>query len=120
MAIGGEVFERIGAGGPRAGLGLLDADVGAEAHLAEEYVADLLRAAEVEGLARKLLRLGLERAHALGEFAGEFREPVAIDQHAGALHVGDDRDERTILRFVDGRRRLLARRAASGVATGAA
>ena len=71
MAVGGEVFERVGAGGPGAGLGLLGAgDIG-KAHLAEEDVADLFRAAEVERAAGQLMRFGLERAHALGEIAGE-------------------------------------------------
>src|SRR5690606_31886888 len=70
--------------------------------LAEENLADLPRAAEVERLAGQFMSLRFERSHALSEFTGQFRQAITVDEDAGALHVGDHRDERPVLRLVDG------------------
>ena len=102
MAIGGKVFQRVGAGGPCACLGLLGADNVGKSHLVEQDFADLFRAAEIEGPAGEFLRFVFKPGHALREFAGEARQAFAIDQHAFALHVGDDADQRAVHGFVDG------------------
>jgi hypothetical protein len=62
--VGGELLQHVLVGRRRAARGLA-AD--RQAELAEQDLADLLRAAEVERLARELVGLLLERRHALGE-----------------------------------------------------
>ena len=66
MALRGEVFELAGIGRPLAGLGLLAAG---KVHLAEQDFAELLRAAHIEFLARRLVGRVFEPRHALLEIS---------------------------------------------------
>ena len=66
VALFGEVVEDLRRGRPRAGLGLGAAGY---AHLAEQDVADLLGAADIDRLTRDLLQLGLDAGGGLGEIA---------------------------------------------------
>ena len=80
--VGGELLQHVLVGRRRAARGL-PAD--RQAELAEQDLADLLRAAEVERLAGDVEGLLLERGHALGELLALRREQGRVDQHAGAL-----------------------------------
>ena len=66
MALLGEFVEDLRRGRPRAGLGLAAAG---NPHLAEDDVADLLGAADIDRLAGDLLDLGFDPRGGLGEFA---------------------------------------------------
>ena len=80
--VGGELLQHVLVGRRRAARGLA-AD--RQAELAEQDLADLLRAAEVERLAGDVVGLLLERGHALGELLALRREQRRVDQDAGAL-----------------------------------
>ena len=71
-----------------------------QTELGEEHVADLLRGAEVERLARKLVRLLLQRHDAFAELMALRRQDRRIDQHAVALHA-IERLARRYLQVVD-------------------
>ena len=67
MAQLGEFVEHARAGRPLAGLGL---GAAGQSHLAEQDVAELLRAARVEGrIAGELAHFGFEAGRALRELA---------------------------------------------------
>ncbi len=100
MALGGEVFEHVGAGGIGAGLALLAA---LQPHLVKQDFAKLLGAANIEALARQLMNLRLEPGHLLGEGVGHAAERVAVDLHAVHFHLGQHRHQRPLQRFVNGR-----------------
>ncbi len=95
----GELVEHARAGRPLTGLGL---GAARQPELAEQDVAELLGAARIERLAGKLLDLGLERARALGEFAGEPRQHLPVDRDAAPLHAREHRHQRPFQRLVDG------------------
>ena len=103
VALLGEILEHARRGRPGAGRGLLAAR---QAHLAEQDVAELLGRAEVERRADQLLHLGLDPRHALGEFARQAREHVAVDRHAALLHPRQRQDHRPLERLVDRRHAL--------------
>ena len=62
----GEFIENLRRGRPRAGLGLAAAG---QSHLAENDVADLLGAADIDRLAGNFLNFGFDPRSGLGEFA---------------------------------------------------
>src|SRR5215475_12941502 len=88
-----QLLEHVGAGGVGAGLALL---AGAQSHLVEQHVAQLLGRADVEGMAGEFVDLLLELGEALGEVARQAIELGAVDLHPRHLHRGNDRNERTI------------------------
>ncbi len=98
MALFGEVVEHGGRCRPGACLGLPAAG---QLEFAEQDVAELLRAAEIERLAGERLRLVLKRRRLLGELAGEAREHLAIDRNAAPFHAREHRHERAFERLVD-------------------
>ena len=62
----GEFVEHLRGGRPRPGLGLA---APGQSHLAEDDVAELFRAADIDRLAGDLLDLGLDPRRGLGEIA---------------------------------------------------
>ena len=82
--VGGELLQHFLVGGRRAGRRLLQHG---QLHPLEQDLADLLRRAEVERLPGELVRLLLERHHALAELAALRAEQRRVDQHAVALHA---------------------------------
>ena len=99
VALLGELVEHARAGRPCAGLGL---GAAGQAHLAEQDVAELLRAAGIERrIARKLAHLGLERGAALREIAREARQHLAVDRDAAPLHARQHRQQRPLQGLVD-------------------
>jgi hypothetical protein len=98
VALLGEFVEHLSGGRPRAGLGL---GAARQSHLAEQDVADLLRAADIDRLARDLLDLGFDTGRSLGEVAGETRQHLTIDRDAAPLHACEHRDQRAFQRLVD-------------------
>ena len=91
-------FSRIGRIGP--GLALATA---LQAHFIEQDRAQLLRAADREGLPCHVVEFNFERAHLVRKFGREPCEMLAINLHAFALHRGDYRDKRTVDAFVNRR-----------------
>ena len=83
VALLGEIVEHLRRGRPRAGLGL---GAAGQAHLAEEDVADLLGAADIDRLARDLLDFGLDPRGGLREIARQPRQHLAVDRDAAAFH----------------------------------
>ena len=83
-----------------AGLGL---GAAGQLHLAEQDVAELLRAAGIElRIAGELAHLGFQRGAALREFAREPRQHLAVDRNAAPLHARQHRQQRPLQRLVDG------------------
>ena len=103
VALRREVVEHARGGAPSARLGLLGAR---QLHLAEQDVAELLWGADVERLAGEFVDVGLERSHALGEFAGKPRQHRPLDRDAALLHGREHRGQRPLQRLVDGRHAL--------------
>ena len=98
MALGGEPVEHVGAGRVRPRLALLAA---VDAHFVEQYLAELLGRADRERVAGELVDLALEHVDASGEVVGQVGEQLAVDRDAGAFHVDQHRDQRSLDRFVD-------------------
>ncbi len=65
-----------------------------ELQLREEDLAQLLRAREVEGLARELVRLRLQCQHLLAQLLALPREEVRVDEHAVSLHHEEHAEHR--------------------------
>ena len=65
-----------------------------------------LRRAEVELVPDERVDLLLEPRDALREGRGQARQDGAVDLDAGALHLGEDADQRPLQRLVDGRHAL--------------
>src|SRR6516225_4111625 len=86
----GQVLQGSGAGRPLAGLRL---GAACKSKLAEQNIAELLRAARIERLAGERLDFGLERAGALREFTRQPREYVPINRNAAPLHAREHHDE---------------------------
>ncbi len=80
----GQLLEHLLVGRRRAARRLLHHR---QAELAEQDLADLLRAAEVERLPRRFLRPDLQFGDARAEFAALRAETLAVDQHPAALHL---------------------------------
>ena len=80
--VGGQLLQHVFVGGRRAARRLLEHR---QPQLAEQDLADLLRAAEVERLPGQRMRLAFERDHALGQLLALTREQRGVDQHAVAL-----------------------------------
>ena len=99
VAFLGQVLEHARAGRPRAGLGL---GAAGQPHLAEQDVAELLRAAGIERLAGELpdLRPRAPRG-LLREFAGQARQHLPVDRDAAPLHARQHRHQRPLQRLVD-------------------
>ena len=76
-----------------AGLALAP---GRELELLEEDARELLRRAEHELLARKLVRLRLELLDAVGEPRGDLTHAVRVDLDADVLHRREHRGERQL------------------------
>ena len=93
-----QVLQGTRAGRPGAGLGSGPAG---KSQLAEQDVAELLRAARVERLAGERLDLDLERERAVPELVRELRQHLAVDGNAAPLHAREHRNERPLQRFVD-------------------
>ena len=94
----GELVEDLRRGRPRAGLGL---GAAGNSHLAEQDVADLLGAADIDRLARDLLNFGFDPRGGLGEFARQPRQHLAVDRNAAAFHPRQHRDQRPLQRLID-------------------
>ena len=116
VALLGEFVEDLRRGRPRAGLGL---GAAGHSHLAEDDVADLLGAADIDRLARDLLKLGLDARRGLGEIARQPRQHLAVDRDAAPLHPRQHADQRPFQRLVDRRSCARRRAAASARATAA-
>ncbi len=108
VALLGEFFEQPRAGRPLPGLGL---GAALKAELAEQNVADLLRGADIDRLAGKLVDLGFEARRFLREFAGQPRQHLPVDRNAAPLHVA--RARATAAAPASHRRRARARRRAA-------
>ena len=117
VALLGQVFQHLRAGRPLAGLGL---GAAGQAHLAEQDVAQLLRAAGIDRRAGELVDLVLEPGLLLRELAGQPRQHLAVDRDAAPLHARQHRHQRPLQRLVDGRDMLGRPSAASAPATAAA
>src|SRR5260370_36333213 len=98
MTLVGQVLERARPRRPLTGLGL---GAAGQPELAEQDVAELLRASRIERLTGEHLDFGLERAGALREFARQTRQHLAIDGNAAPLHAREHRNERPCQRLVD-------------------
>ncbi|MBA7476206.1 hypothetical protein ES707_11588 [subsurface metagenome] len=98
VALLGEVIEHLCRGRPCAGLGL---GAAGKSHLAEDDVAELLRAADIDRLAGELLDFGLDPRRRLGEVARQARQHLAVDRDAAPLHPRQHRDQRPLQRLVD-------------------
>ena len=98
MALLGEFVEHLRGGRPRAGLGLAAAG---QTHLAEDDVAELLGAADIDRLAGDLLNLGFDPRGGLGEIARQPRQHLAVDRDAAPLHPRQHRDQRPLQRLID-------------------
>ena len=98
MALLGEVVEDLRRGRPRAGLGL---GAAGDSHLAEQDVADLLGAADIDRLAGDLLNFGFDPRGGLGEIARQPRQHLAVDRDAAPLHPRQHRDQRPLQRLID-------------------
>ena len=97
-ALLGQLVEHARAGGPLAGLGL---GAAGQSHLAEQDVAELLRASGIEvRIARELAHLGFQRGAALRELAREPRQHLPVDRDAAAFHPRQHREQRTLQRLV--------------------
>jgi hypothetical protein len=94
----GELLQHFLVGRRRAAGGLLRHR---QLQHTEQDLADLLRAAEVERLAGQLLRPRLELRQPMGDLDALRRQPVAVDQHADALHLEQDLRHRHLDRLVD-------------------
>ena len=103
VALLGEFVEDLRRGRPRAGLGL---GAAGNSHLAEQDVADLLGAADIDRLAGDLLELGFDPRGGLGEIARQPRQHLAVDRDAAPLHPRQHRDQRPLQRLVDRRHAL--------------
>ncbi len=98
VALGGQVVEHAGVGRPVALGGLLAAG---QAELAEQHVADLLGAAEVERAAHEFLGLGLIVGHAHGELLRQAAQAVRVDADPVAFHLGQHRRQGPLEGLVD-------------------
>ena len=98
MALFGEVVENLRRGRPGAGLGL---GAAGDSHLAEQDVADLLRAADIDRLARELLNLGFDPRGGLGKIARQPRQHLAVDRDAAPFHPRQHGHQRPLQRLVD-------------------
>ena len=99
----GELLEHVGARRVRLRLGrLLERRVG---ELLEEDPAELRRRADVEGLARRLVDLRLERGEPRVELLRQLGEDAAVDGDAGDLHPREDGHERQLDLLEDARER---------------
>ncbi len=98
VALLGEFVEQPRARRPLPGLGL---GATGQSHLAEQNVADLLRAADVDGLAGQRVDFGFEAGCFLRELAGQARQHVAVDRNASPLHTAEHGKQRTLQRLID-------------------
>ena len=99
VALLGQVFQRLGAGRPLSGLGL---GAARQLHLAEQHVAQLLRAAGIERRAGERVDFLLDRRLRLGEFVGELRQQRLVDGDAALLHPRQHARQRAFQRLIDG------------------
>src|SRR3546814_194515 len=81
-----------------AGLSLLAAG---KTHLAIEYLAKLLGAADGEGPARQRVDLPLKPHDLARIVARQPRQLLPVHLDAGALHLGDDGHQRPVDHLVD-------------------
>ena len=100
VLLGRHVFQNIGPRRIGAGLALFAA---LNAHLVEQDLAQLLGAADVEGLPGDPGDLGLQPRHLLREGIRHPPERLRIDLHPGHFHLGQHRHKRSFQRFIDGR-----------------
>ncbi len=99
--VGGQFGQHLFVGGRRAAGGLL---LHRQAELAEQDLADLLGAAQVEGLAGEFVRLALQRHHAFGQLLALPGEHGRVDQHAVALDAAEHHHAGHLDLFVDEQR----------------
>ncbi len=102
-AVAFEPFELALVGRPVARLALASAF---QAHLVEQYFAELLGAADRKGLSGESVNLALHAQHVVRELARQAREIVAVDHDAGAFHALDDGGQWPIDHFIDARAAL--------------
>ena len=100
VALLGQLIQHLRRGRPRAGLGLR---APRQAHLAEQHVAELLRAADVNFLAGDLADLGLDARGGLREIRRQSRQHLAVDRNAAPLHPRQHADQRPLQRLVHSR-----------------
>ncbi len=113
VAVGGEVFQRVRAGGPRAGLGASWRRRRRRGFISSNRISPIcFGLPRLNGRPASFCASSSSARHALREFARELREPVAIDEDACALHLGDDGDQRTVHAFRRRSQRLRATGAA--------
>ena len=84
VALLGKFFQQPRAGRPLAGLGL---GAARQAELAEQDVADLLGAADIDRLAGEFVDLRLQAGGLLRKLARQPRQHLPIDRYAAPLHV---------------------------------
>ena len=87
----GQLVEHLLVGAGRAAGRLLDRR---QAELAEQDLADLLGAAEIEWLTGERMRLCFQFGDPAAQFGTLRDQPLAVDQHAGAFHVEQDLADR--------------------------
>src|SRR3546814_10597115 len=97
-AVALEPFELGLVGRPHPRLALAPA---LQAHLVKQYLAELLGAADGEGLAREPVYLALHAQHVVRELARQTCKIVAVDHDSGAPHRLDRGDERAIEHLLD-------------------
>ena len=94
----GQLVEHLLVGARRAAGGLLHCR---KTQLAEQDLANLLRAAQVERLTGERVRLRFEFDDPAPQLGALCHQPIAIDQHAGALHVEQHLADRHLDPLVD-------------------
>ena len=104
IVLGRKVLENVGAGGIGPGLALLPAF---QTQLVEQDFTKLLGRADIEGLARKFVNLGLKPRHFLRERVGHARQGIAVDLNTVHFHLGEHRHQRAFERLIH-RRHLFA------------
>src|SRR3546814_13379657 len=98
-AVALEPFELGLVGRPHPRLALAPA---LQAHLVEQYLAELLGAADGEGLARETVYLALHAKHVVRELDGQPCQIGEVDQESGAQTGAARGDERAVEKTVKG------------------
>ncbi len=96
----GQPFENADVGGILPALALLAA---LQPHLVEQDIAELLGAADGEGLAGEVMDFAFQPRGLMREFGGEARQLLAVDLDAVALHLRHHRHKRAVHALVDAR-----------------
>ena len=98
MALGRQILQHIGIGGPGARLGFTPAG---QREFSKQHIAQLPGRADVELFARELVDIAFERSHLNREIMREFLQHPGVDGNAGLFHIGKNGHQRAFQRFVN-------------------